>query len=79
MGHSGDMLQHAESPSNVLETSVGVKISKEVVMEAGNQIQMTKTTVSLTGRVNLKIGIVVAAVAGCLLAVPLTRDYKDIA
>ena len=75
-GHSGEMLQPAESPSSVLETSAGVKLSKEVVMGAGNQIQMTKTTVSLTGKINLKIGIVVAAVAGCLLAVPLTRDYK---
>ncbi len=59
-----------------METTVGVKISKEVVMKTGKQIQTTRTTVSLNGSLKLKIGIIVAAVAGCLLAVPLTRAYK---
>jgi len=70
------MLQSAVSPSSVVETSVGVKLSKEVAMKTGKHIQTMKTTVGLTGRFNLKIGIIVAAVAGCLLAVPLTRAHK---
>ena len=45
-------------------------------MKTGKQIQSTKTTVGLNVRLSLKIGIIVAAVAGCLLAVPLTRDHK---
>lgn len=74
--HSGEMLQLAESLSSELETTVGVKLSKEVVMEAGNSIQTTRTIVSTTGRLTFKIGVIVAVVAGCLLAVPLTRAYK---
>jgi hypothetical protein len=70
------MLQPAESPSSVMETSVGVKLSKEVDMKTGKQIQRAKTTGGLNVRVNLKIGIIVAAVVGCLLAVPLTIDHK---
>ena len=45
-------------------------------MKTGNEIQTTRTTVGLNGRLNLKIGIIVAAVAGSLLAVPLTRVHK---
>lgn len=45
-------------------------------MKTGKQIQTTKTTVRLSGRLYLKIGIIVAAVAGCLLAAPLTRAHK---
>ena len=70
------MLQPAVSPSSEMETSVGVKLSKEVVMKTGKQIQTKRTTVRLNGRLSLKIGIIVAAVAGCLLAVPLTRAHK---
>lgn len=69
---SGYMLQPAESPSHGMETSVGVKLSKEVVMKTGKQIQGTKTTVGLNLRLSLKIGIIVAAVAGTLLGAPLT-------
>jgi len=58
---------------------MGVKLSKEVVMKNGKIIQRTTTTVSLNLRLNIKIGIIVAAVAGCLLAVPLTRDHKYMA
>jgi len=47
-------------------------------VKTGKQIQSTKTTIGLNGRLNLKIGIIVAAVAGCLLAVPLTRDHKHL-
>ena len=61
-----------------METSDGVELSKEVVMKTGNQIQRTETTMRLTAELNLKVGIVVAAVVGCLLAVPLTRAYKHI-
>lgn len=74
--HSGNMLQSAVSPAAELETSVGVKFSKEVVMKTGIQIQTTKTTVRLAGRLNLKIRFAVAAVAGCLLVAPLTRAHK---
>ena len=77
-GHSGDMLQPAVSPCSELETSVGVKLSKEVDMRTGIQIQTTRTTVGLSGRLTLKIGIIVAAVAGCLLAAPLTRAPRHI-
>jgi len=77
-GHSGDMLQPAVSPCSELETSVGVKLSKEVDMRTGIQIQTTRTTVGLSGRLTLKIVIVVAAVAGCLLAAPLTRAHRHI-
>ena len=73
---SGYMLQSAVSPTLVLETSVGVKFSKEVVMKTGIQIQTTKTTIKLAGRLSLKVRFSVAAVAGCLLVVPLTRAYK---
>lgn len=45
-------------------------------MKTGNHIQTTKTTVRLSGRLYLKIGIIVAAVAGCLLAAPLTRAHN---
>lgn len=45
-------------------------------MKTGRQIQMTKKIIGLNGRLNLKIGIIVAAVAGCLLAVPLTRTHN---
>jgi hypothetical protein len=74
-GHSGYTLQPAVSPSSKLETSDGVELSKEVVMKTGNQIQRT---IRLTAELNLKVGVVVAAVVGCLLAVPLTRAYKHI-
>lgn len=74
--HSGYMLQSTVSPTVELETSVGVKFSKEVVMETGIQIQMTKTTIGLAGRLSLKIRFAVAAVAGCLLVVPLARAHK---
>lgn len=70
------MLQPAVSPSSEMETSVGVKLSKEVVMKTGKQIQTKRTTVGLNVRLSLKIRIIVAAVAGCLLAVPLTRAHK---
>ncbi len=47
-------------------------------MKNGNQIQMTRTTVGLNGSMKLKIGIIVATVAGCLLAHPLTRAHNHI-
>ena len=47
-------------------------------MKTGDQIQRTETTMRLTAELNLKVGIVVAAVVGCLLAVPLTRAYKHV-
>ncbi len=45
-------------------------------MKTGKTIQMTRTTVGLNGSMKLKIGITVAAVAGCLLALPLTRAHN---
>lgn len=47
-------------------------------MNTGIQIQTTRTTVGLSGRLTLKIGIIVAAVAGCLLSAPLTRARRHI-
>ncbi len=47
-------------------------------MKTGNQIQETEATMKLTAELNLKVRIVVAAVVGCLLAVPLTRACKPI-
>lgn len=73
---SGYMLQSAVAPTVELEASAGVKFSKEVVMKTGMQIQTTKTTIGLAGRLSLKIRFSVAAVAGCLLVVPLTRAHK---
>jgi|CXWL01.1.fsa_nt_gi hypothetical protein len=74
--HSGYMLQSAVAPTVKLEASAGVKFSKEVVMKTGIQVQTTKTTIKLAGRLSLRIRFAVAAVAGCLLVVPLTRAYK---
>lgn len=71
------MLQSAVSPAAELETSDGVKFSKEVVMKTGIQIQTTKTTMELVGRLSLKLRFAVAAVAGCLLVVPLARAHKN--
>ena len=68
------MLQPAVSLE--METSVGVKISKEVAMKTGKSNQTIKTTLGLNGRFRLKIGIIVAAIAGCLLTIPLTRALK---
>ena len=68
------MLQSAGSLE--METSLGVKISKEVDMKTGKSNQTTRTTVGLNGRFHLKIGIIVAAIAGCLLTIPLTRALK---
>jgi len=68
------MLQSAVSLE--METSVGVKISKEVVMKTGNSNQTKRTIVRMSGRLHLKLGIIIAAIAGCLLTVPLTRALK---
>jgi len=46
-------------------------------MKTGKQIQCTKAIVGLNVRLSLKVGIIVVAVAGCLLAVPLTKDHKQ--
>ena len=70
------MLQSAVAPTVELEASDGVKFSKEVVMKTGIQIHTTRTTIELAGRLSLKIRFAVAAVAGCLLVVPLTRAHK---
>ncbi len=70
------MLQSAVAPTVELEASAGVKFSKEVFMKTGIQIQTTKTTIRLAGRLSLKIRFAVAAVVGCLLVVPLTRAHK---
>ena len=70
------MLQPAVSPIGVLETSVGVKIGEEVTMRTGDNIQLTRTTVKLTGSICLRFGIIVVAVAGSLLVAPLSRASK---
>ncbi|MEO7859927.1 MAG: hypothetical protein ABIU05_05695 [Nitrospirales bacterium] len=45
-------------------------------MKTGIQIQTTKAIIKLAGRLKLKVRFSVAAVAGCLLVVPLTRACK---
>ena len=56
--------------------SVGIKYNKETHMKTGNTTYATKKTVTMTASGTLKVGIIVALVAGCWLATPSTRDYK---
>jgi len=66
--YTGDMLLTSESLVQITKTSVGVKISKEADMKTCRNIQRTCTTMNLSLILKLKLGIIVAAVAGCLLA-----------
>lgn len=45
-------------------------------MEVGNKNENRKTTVKFGAGLNFKFTIIVAAVVGCLLFVPLTRAHK---
>jgi len=58
--------------------SVGIKIKREVHMEAGKKTKTANMTMKmkLKARLNLKFKIIVAVVVGCLMVAPLTRDYK---
>ena len=44
-------------------------------MEAGKSTKVAKETVSLKARLTLKMRIIVALVAACLLAAPSTRGH----
>jgi len=45
-------------------------------MEAGNNTKTEKSTLKLKARLTLNFSIIVAAVVGCLMVAPLTRDHK---
>lgn len=71
------MQRPAESLSSDTEMSVGIKIEREVHMEAGKKTKTEKMTMKLKARLILKFKIIVAAVVGCcLMAAPLTRAYN---
>ena len=71
------MQRPAESLGSNAEMSVGIKIKREVHMEAGKKTKTEKMTLKLKARLILKFRIIVAAVVGCcLMAAPLTRAYK---
>ena len=58
------------------EMSVGIKIKREVHMEAGKNTKTGSMMMTLKTRFNLKFKIIVAVVVGFLMAAPLTRVYK---
>jgi len=70
------MQQPAESLGSISEMAVGIKIVREVRMKAGNRTETGNVIVKLNASLGLKFRIIVTAVVGCLLAVPLPRDYK---
>jgi hypothetical protein len=76
LGHSGYKVQPVVSQGSISEMSIGIKYNKEVLMEAGRSNQVTKKTLSMKTRVTLKVRVIVALVAVCLLAAPSTRAHK---
>jgi hypothetical protein len=56
--------------------SIGIKYNMETHMKTGNKTYAAKKTVKMTVSVMLKVGIIVALVAGCWWATPSTRDHK---
>jgi hypothetical protein len=68
--YSGYKLQPAVSLSSVTEMSGGIKYNMEATMKTGNINQTKKTTVDMNVGLKLKFGLIVALVAGCLLATP---------
>jgi len=44
-------------------------------MDTGKETRTTRATLRMDGRLSLKIGIMVAAITGYLLAVPLARAH----
>jgi len=72
------MQRPAESLSSNSEMSVGIKINREVHMEAEKKTQTEKMTMKFKARLILNFKTIVAAVVGCcLMAAPLTRAYKQ--
>jgi len=76
LGHSGYKVQSAVSLSSISEMSIGIKYGKEVLMKAGISNKVMKETLRMNILVKLKVRIIVAFVAGCLLAAPSTRGGK---
>jgi len=72
LGHSGYKVQPFVSQKSSTEISIGIKYNKEVLMKAGTSNRATKQIVSLKARITLKLRIMVALVAVCLLAAPST-------
>ena len=70
------MQQPDISLNNALEVSVGIKINREVHMKAGKKTKIEKLALESKIRLSLKSRIIVAAIVGCLMVAPLTRDYK---
>jgi hypothetical protein len=71
------MQRLVESLSSITEMSVGIKIKREVHMEAEKKTNTDKMTMKFKAKLILKFKIIVAAVVGCcLMAAPLTRAYK---
>ena len=71
------MQRPAESLSSKTEMSVGIKIKREVHMEAEKKTKIEKLTMKFRAKLTLNLKIIVAAVVGCcLMAAPLTRAYK---
>ena len=71
------MQRPAESLSSKTEMSVGIKIKREVHMEAEKKTKIEKLTMKFRAKLTLNLKIIVAAVVGCcLMAAPLTRVYK---
>ena len=71
------MQRPAESLGSDTEMSVGIKIKREVHMEAEKKTKTEKTTMKFKARLILNLKRIVAAVVGCcLMAAPLTRAYK---
>ena len=72
LGHSGYKVQPFVSQNSSTEISIGIKYNKEVLMKAGKSNKATKQIVSLKARITLKLRIMAALVAVCLLAAPST-------
>ena len=57
--------------------SVGIKIKREVHMEAEKKTKTEKLAMKFRAKLTLNFKIIVAAVVSCcLMAAPLTRAYK---
>ena len=74
--HSSYIVRPAVSVGSASQMSVGIKYNKETHMKTGNITYATKKTVNMTVGVPLRVGIIVALVAGCWWATPSTRDHK---
>jgi len=70
------MQRFDESLCSKAKMSVGIKINKEMHMEAGKKTKTERKALNLKARLNLKFKLIVAVVVGCLMVAPLTRAYN---